>query len=134
MSSSSVISWVRVARSHACFCICLWTLVCNFIIFLFGHCIVCPLIYRFWLPLWYLFGHCIVCPLIYRFWLPLWYLQAILVFYSKLIGSDIVRISQIKQQTYNHFNLKYILKKKIFVLNTLGLRISERKKYHKILH
>jgi hypothetical protein len=49
-----------------------------------GHCIVCPLIYRFWLPLWYLVvivlsvlrftilvtplvscGHCVVCPVIY---------------------------------------------------------------------
>ena len=77
----------------------------------FGHCIVCPLIYDFWLHLWYLsaivlsvlwftisdypfgifrplyclsfdlrllitplvsFGHCIVCPLIYDFWLLLW--------------------------------------------------------------
>jgi hypothetical protein len=80
----------------------------------FGHCVVCPLIYVFWLPLWYLlsivlsvlwftssdnlfgifcplcclsfdlrlpitslvsFVHCVVCPLIYVFWLPLWYLQ-----------------------------------------------------------
>jgi hypothetical protein len=31
-----------------------------------GHCIVCPLIYDFCLPLWYLFGHCIFCPLIIR--------------------------------------------------------------------
>ena len=83
----------------------------------FGHCIVCPLIYSYWLPLWYLldivlsvlwstdtdylfgifwtlyclsfdlqllitslvsFGHCIVCPLIYSYWLPLWYLLATL--------------------------------------------------------
>ena len=61
----------------------------------FGHCIVCPSIYYFWLPpfgifklltivssvlrlmttdylLWYLqtFDHCIVCPSIYYFWLP----------------------------------------------------------------
>ena len=84
----------------------------------FGHCIVCPLIYDFWLHLWYLsaivlsvlwfttsdypfwylsatvlsvldlrflitplvsFGHCIVCPLIYDFWLHLWYLSAIVL-------------------------------------------------------
>ena len=84
----------------------------------FGHCIVCPVIYHFWLPLWYLlafvlsvlwfitsdylfgifwplyclscdlsllitplvsFGHCIVCPVIYHFWLPLWYLLAIVL-------------------------------------------------------
>jgi hypothetical protein len=76
----------------------------------FGHCIFCPLIYGFWLPLWYTlanvlsvlwitasdypfgilwpfyclffelrplityliyFGHCIVCPLNYGFWLPI---------------------------------------------------------------
>jgi hypothetical protein len=76
----------------------------------FGHCIVSPSIYSFWLPLWYLlvivlsllpftasdypfvifwplyclsfhlqllitplisFGHCIVSPSIYVFWLPL---------------------------------------------------------------
>jgi hypothetical protein len=54
----------------------------------YGHCIVCPSIYRFWLLLWYLLvivlsffdlpllvtpvvscGHCIVFPSIYRFWL-----------------------------------------------------------------
>jgi hypothetical protein len=84
----------------------------------FGHCVVCPLIYVFWLPLWYLlsivlsvlwfttsdylfgifwplcclsfdlrllitslvsFGHCVVCPLIYVFWLPLWYLLTIVL-------------------------------------------------------
>jgi len=27
------------------------------------------------------FGHCVVCPLIYRFWLPLWYLQTFLSFF-----------------------------------------------------
>ena len=25
------------------------------------------------------FGHCVVCPLIYGFWLPLWYLQTFLI-------------------------------------------------------
>jgi hypothetical protein len=83
-----------------------------------GHCIVCPLVFDFCLPLWYLlvivlsvlwftssvylFGisrslyclssdlwllftslvslrHCIVCPLIYDFCLPLWYLLAIVL-------------------------------------------------------
>jgi hypothetical protein len=29
-------------------------------LFLFGHCIVCPLIYGFWLPLWYFFFNTIV--------------------------------------------------------------------------
>jgi uncharacterized membrane protein len=60
----------------------------------FGHCVVCPLIFDFWLPIgiftlwplyylsfdfrllianWYLhtFGHCVVCSLIYGFWLPI---------------------------------------------------------------
>jgi hypothetical protein len=43
-----------------------------------AHCIVCPLIYSFWLPYWYLhtFGHCIVCPLIYSFWLPCWVIRS----------------------------------------------------------
>jgi hypothetical protein len=84
----------------------------------FCHCIVCPLNYGFWLPLWYIlaialsvlwitasdypfdilwplyclsfelrllitslvsFGHCIVCPLNYGFWLPLWYTLAIVL-------------------------------------------------------
>ena len=64
----------------------------------FGHCIICPSIYGFWLPLWYIlaivlsvlqytflvtplvsFGHCIICPSIYGFWLPLWYLLAIVL-------------------------------------------------------
>ena len=82
-----------------------------------GHCIGCPSIYGFWLPLWYLmtivlsvlftasdyhfgilcplyclsfylrllitplvsYAHCIVCPSIYGFWLPLWYLVAIVL-------------------------------------------------------
>jgi hypothetical protein len=88
----------------------------------FGHCVVCSLIYRFWLPLWYLlaivlsvlwytnsdypfgifwplcclffldiqilitplvsFGHCVVCSLIYRFWLPLWYHQTLLKMFN----------------------------------------------------
>ena len=83
-----------------------------------GHCIVCPLVYDFCLPLWYLLvivlsvlwfttsvylfgiswslyclssglwllftslvspGHCIVCPLVYDFCLPLWYLLVIVL-------------------------------------------------------
>ena len=93
----------------------------------FGHYVVCPLIYRFWLPLWYLlaimlfvlwftdsdylfgifrslcclsfdlqilitslvsFGHYVVCPLIYRFWLPLWYLLVIMLFVLWFTDSD----------------------------------------------
>jgi hypothetical protein len=35
----------------------------------FDHCVVCPSIYRFWLPLWPLqtFGHCVVCSSIYGY-------------------------------------------------------------------
>ena len=59
-----------------------------------GHCIVYPLIYDFYLPLWYLLvivlsvllftslvslGHCIFCPLIYDFSLTLWYLLVIVL-------------------------------------------------------
>jgi hypothetical protein len=93
----------------------------------FGHYVVCPLIYRFWLLLWYLlvimlfvlwfmysdylfgiflslcclsfdlgimitslvsFGHYVVCPLIYRFWLPLWYLLVIMLFVLWFTDSD----------------------------------------------
>jgi hypothetical protein len=84
----------------------------------FGHCVICPSIYNFWLPLWYLliivlsvppftasdcpfdifwslcylslhlqlliapsisFDHCVICPSIYSFWLPLWYLLIIVL-------------------------------------------------------
>ena len=72
-----------------------------------GHCIVCPSIYDFWLPLWYLvwplyclsylrllttplvsYAHCVVCPSIYGFWLPLWYLVAIVLSVLLLTTSD----------------------------------------------
>ena len=44
---------VRVTQSLF-FCVMLWiSFVCHFGLF-FGHCAVCPSIYRFWLPLWYL--------------------------------------------------------------------------------
>ena len=93
----------------------------------FGHCVGCPVIYGFWLPLWYLlaivlgvlwftasdcpfgifwtlrflfcdlrlliaplvsFGHCVVCPVIYGFWLPLWYLLAIVLGVLWFTASD----------------------------------------------
>ena len=92
----------------------------------YGHCVVCPSIYGFWLPLWYLmvivlsvlrftdsgylfgilwslcclsfdvrilvtplvsYGHCIVCPSIYGFWLPLWYLMVIVLFVLRCTDS-----------------------------------------------
>jgi hypothetical protein len=93
----------------------------------FGHCIVSPLNYGFWLPIWYTlaivlpvlwitasdypfdilwplycqsfelrllitsliyFGHCIVCPLNYGFWLPLWYTLAIALSVLWITTSD----------------------------------------------
>ena len=93
----------------------------------FGHCIFCPLIYGFWLPIWYTlaillsvlwitasdylfdilwplyclsfelrllithliyFSHCIVCPLKYGFWLPLWYTLAIVLHVLWITASD----------------------------------------------
>jgi hypothetical protein len=93
----------------------------------FGHYVVCPLIYVFWLPLWFLlvimlfvlwftasdylfgifwslcclsfdlqilitslvsFGHYVVCPSIYVFWLPLWYLLVIMLFVLWFTYSD----------------------------------------------
>jgi hypothetical protein len=112
-----------------------WSLYCMFFdlrllvtpLVSFGHCIVCSLIYVFWLPLWYLlvivlsvlwftssdfpfgifwslyclffdlrllittlvsFGHCIVCSLIYVFWLPLWYLLVIVLSVLWFMSSD----------------------------------------------
>jgi hypothetical protein len=75
--------------------------------FSFGHCIICPSIYGFWLhfgivwPLYYLsfllrllitplvsFGHCIISPSIYGFWLHLWYLLAIVLSVLPFTASD----------------------------------------------
>jgi hypothetical protein len=92
-----------------------------------GHCVVCPSVYDFWLPLWYLLaivlsvrqftasdyhfgicwplcclsvslrllittlvsvGHCVVCPSVYGFWLPLWYLLAIVLSVRQFTASD----------------------------------------------
>ena len=51
MSSPPVFIGVRVTQSLF-FCVILWiSFVCHFGLF-FGHCDVCPSIYRFWLPLW----------------------------------------------------------------------------------
>ena len=42
---------------------------------LFGFCVV---FYRSLSTCLFSFGHCIVCPSTYGFWLPLWYLQSLL--------------------------------------------------------
>jgi hypothetical protein len=49
-SSPLVFSGVRASRSLVV-CICF---VYRFCSFSFGHCVVCPSIYGFWIPLWYL--------------------------------------------------------------------------------
>jgi hypothetical protein len=48
-----VFSRVRVTRSLV-LCVCFVDRCFSFCPFYFGHCVVCPSIYRFWLPLWYL--------------------------------------------------------------------------------
>jgi hypothetical protein len=129
-----VLSVLWFMSSDYPFGIC-WSLYCLFFdlrllitpLVSFGHCIVCSLIYVFWLPLWYLlvivlsvlwftssvypfgifwslyclffdlrllittlvsFGHCIVCSLIYVFWLPLWYLLVIVLSVVWFTSSD----------------------------------------------
>jgi hypothetical protein len=53
MSSPPVHSGVRVTRSLILF-LCLVDRCLSFCPFSFGHCVVCPSIYGFWLHLWYL--------------------------------------------------------------------------------
>jgi len=53
MSSHPVLSGVRVTRSLV-WCVCFVDRCLSFCPFSFGHCIVFPTIYGFWLPLWYL--------------------------------------------------------------------------------
>jgi hypothetical protein len=100
-----VLSILWITASDYLFDIC-WPLYClscklrlliTPLIFV-GHCIVYPLNYGFWLPLWYLlaivlsvlwitllitslisFGHCIACPSNYGFSLPIWYTLAIVL-------------------------------------------------------
>jgi hypothetical protein len=131
---ATVLSVLLFTASEYPFCI-LWPLYClSFYLRLLitplvscGHCIVCPSIYGFWLPLWYIVaivlsvllftasayhfgillplyclsfylrllittlvscGHCIVCPSIYDFWLPLWYLVATVLSVLLFTASD----------------------------------------------
>jgi hypothetical protein len=56
-----VFSGVRVARSLV-FCVMFYrSLFAPFCAFSFGHCVVCPSIYDFWLPIWYLQTFLITC-------------------------------------------------------------------------
>ena len=113
---SSGLRLLFISWSLYCLSFGLWLLFTSLVSL--GHCIVCPLVYDFCLPLWYLLvivlsvlwfmtsvylfgiswslyclssdlrllftflvslGHCIVCPLIYDFCLPLWYLLVIVL-------------------------------------------------------
>jgi hypothetical protein len=77
------------------------------LLFFFAHCVVCPSIYWFWLPIWYILAicflsfdlriliapmvyidHCVVCPSIYGFWLPLWYILAIVLSVLRFTDSN----------------------------------------------
>jgi hypothetical protein len=53
LSSPPVFSGVRVTQSLD-LCVCFVDHCLSFCNFSFGHCVVCPSIYGFWLPLWYL--------------------------------------------------------------------------------
>ena len=53
LSSSSVFSGVCVTRSLV-LCVYFVDRCLSFCHFSFGHCVICPSIYGFWLPLWYL--------------------------------------------------------------------------------
>jgi hypothetical protein len=53
LSSPPVLSRVRVTRSLVLF-VCFVDRCWSFFLFAFGHCVVCPSIYGFRLPLWYL--------------------------------------------------------------------------------
>ena len=48
-----VVRGVRVTR-YLVLCVCFVDNRLSFSSFSFGNCVVCPLIYEFWLPLWYL--------------------------------------------------------------------------------
>ena len=131
-----VLSVLRVTASDYPFGI-FWPLCCQSFFELrlliiplvsFGHCVVSPSSYGFWLSLWYLlaivlsvlrvtasdypvgifwplccqsffelrlliiplvsFGHCVVSPSSYDFWLSLWYLLAIVLSVLRVTASD----------------------------------------------
>jgi hypothetical protein len=51
---------------------------CYCLSFLLGHFIVCPFSLGHFIVCLFSFCHFVVCPLIYNFWLSLWYLQTYL--------------------------------------------------------
>jgi hypothetical protein len=52
MGSSSVLLGYSIFSFMCMFCSSFF--FCCFVLFLYGHCVVCPSIYGLWLPLWYL--------------------------------------------------------------------------------
>jgi hypothetical protein len=93
----------------------LWTLHCLFFfdvqllitpLVSCGHCVVCPSMYSFWLPLWVSCGHYVVCPSsMYSSWLPLWHLQTFLIDLSR----NKIQCTEI-YETRNIFIVDYLLK------------------------
>jgi hypothetical protein len=72
LSSPSVFSWFRVTWSLV---LCFVDRCLSFCTFYFGHCVVCPSIYEFWLLPWYLqtlfvyvFLYSSIFILSYEFW------------------------------------------------------------------
>ena len=53
MFTLGVFQWGSVTRSLV-LCVCFVDRCLSFCTFSIGHCVVCPSIYGFWLPLWYL--------------------------------------------------------------------------------
>ena len=51
---NSQILWGSCCLIFSFLCSVLYFIVCPFVVFSCGHCVVCPSIYSFWLPLWYL--------------------------------------------------------------------------------
>jgi hypothetical protein len=80
MSSPRFLCGVRVTRSLA---LCPLFVDCCLFFYLFS------------------FGHCVVCPSIYGFWLPLWYLQTLLT-----VTSDNLACNFVKRYTKNFHKMK----------------------------
>jgi hypothetical protein len=100
LSSPSICCRVHVSRSLV-FCLMFCKPLFLILSFFFGHCIVCPSSYGFWLSLWYhqtllgrdqiyfvLFLFCFVLclvPIVFYFSLPVFWLPLCLSFQSSLM-------------------------------------------------
>ena len=61
----------------------------------------------------FFFGHCVVCPFIYGFWLPLWYLQALLgiILYGRnheLVDCYEMSIAQIRIYLFFYVDFSFL--------------------------